>query len=339
MAIAVSLAACGTTVAAAELQPRASRVASPAQSPTLASVPASATHATKRPSPKASKTKQAAKAQQSSISSGTAMGTGLMADPSGENVPVGNLPGWKQVFHDNFQGESAALGQFSNCSSSDNLCTGLPAGVQSEWWDYPDGWADTAGTCEYEPSQTLSISGNILNMFIHTSSSGACMAAAPVAKLPNGSSSNGQLYGMYSVRMRADSVTGYLAAFLLWPDSENWPQDGEIDFPDGELGGPVGAFMHYQGGSSGSDQDAYVSNYTFSGWHTYTMQWAPGYVKFMIDGNVIGDSTNASLVPDTPMHWVMQTESDLDGAKPDSSAQGNLQIAWAAVWSYDPSLG
>jgi Glycosyl hydrolases family 16 len=258
-------------------------------------------------------------------------------DPSGQSLPVGDLPGWKQVFYDDFQGDSVSIGQFAGCSSSTETCSDLPQAMQSKWFDYPDGWLDTTGNCEYEPSQTLSVSGGILNMFIHTSSSGACMAAAPVAKLLNGDSSNGQLYGMYSVRMRSNPVTGYLAAFLLWPDSEIWPQDGEIDFPDGSLTGGAGGFMHYQGATSGSAQDAYISNTSFSDWHTYTLEWTPSYVKFLIDGQVLGDSTNASEIPDTPMHWVMQTESDLNVGKPPASAQGNLQIAWAAVWSYDPS--
>jgi beta-glucanase (GH16 family) len=60
-------------------------------------------------------------------------------------------------------------------------------------------------------------------------------------------------------------------------------------------------------------------------------------VKFLIDGQLLGEVTNAAEIPDTPMHWVMQTESNLDIGKPSASAQGNLQIAWAAVWSYDPS--
>lgn len=264
----------------------------------------------------------------------------MAPDPSGKSVPIGNLPGWKQVFYDDFRDETVSDGQFAGCNSSTGICPGLPAAAKSKWWDYPDGWLDTAGTCEYEPSQTISVRGGVMNMFIHTSQNGTCMAAAPAPKLPNSvDGANGQLYGMYSVRMRSDPVPGYLAAFLLWPDSENWPADGEIDFPDGNLDGTVGAFMHHQGATSGTQQDAYLTRKTFTDWHTYTIEWTPIYVKFLIDGKVVGDSTDASQIPDTPMHWVMQTESDLDGPRPAAKAQGNLQIAWAAVWAYNPSTG
>jgi beta-glucanase (GH16 family) len=259
-------------------------------------------------------------------------------DPSGQPVPVGNQPGWQQVFYDNFENENVSVGQFSNCSTSTFLCSGLPTNVQSKWWDYPDTWPDTSGNCEYYPSQTLSIASNVMNMYIHTASNGTCMTAVPEAKLPNSTDgSNGQLYGMYSVRMKSDPVAGYKTAFLLWPDSENWPQDGEIDFPEGDLDSTVGAHMHYQGATSGGDQDNYSTNTTYTDWHTYTTEWTPTSVEFLIDGQVIGDSTNAANIPDTPMHWVLQTESEIGAAKPASSASGNLQISWVSVWSYDPS--
>jgi hypothetical protein len=346
-----ALSACGTQTASEEKAPstamsggsagadgQASLIqvaASPATARLSPSSAASASRkATPHQSPSAGKTGAAGTA---SASDGSAAGSLPPPDPSGQSVPIGDLPGWKQVFYDDFQGDSVSVGQFANCSSSTEICSDLPSAMQSEWWDYPDGWLDTTGNCEYEPSQTLSVSGGILNMFIHTSSSGTCMTAAPVAKLPNGDSSNGQLYGMYSVRMRSDPVTGYLAAFLLWPDSENWPQDGEIDFPDGSLTGGAGGFLHVQGGTSGSDQVPFVSDTSFSDWHTYTLEWTPSYVKFLIDGQLLGEVTNASEIPDTPMHWVMQTESNLGTGKPSASVQGNLQIAWAAVWSYDAS--
>jgi len=42
----------------------------------------------------------------------------------------------------------------------------------------------------------------------------------------------GLLYGRYAIHFKADPVPGYKTSWLLWPDSEKWPQDGEIDFPE-----------------------------------------------------------------------------------------------------------
>ncbi len=266
-------------------------------------------------------------------------GASLAPEPSGRTVPIGNLPGWRQVFYDDFRGESIPTGAFSGCSNgSPYVCNGLPAPMQSKWWSYADGWPDSEHACVYKPSQTVSISGDVLDIFFHTASDGTCMTAAPVPKLPGAvDSSNGQLYGRYSVRMKADPLTDYKAAFLLWPDSEKWPADGEIDFPEGTLDGQPSAYMHHQGATSASQQDGYLTGVTYTDWHTYTIEWTPNYVKFLLDDRVIGVSTETPLIPDTPMHWVLQAESGLDGKKPAASSRGNLQIAWVAIWSYYPS--
>src|SRR5207245_2889251 len=66
------------------------------------------------------------------------------AGPSGEPMPVGDIPGWHQVFADDFNAEAKApLGSFSGCVDGPNLisstCSGLPASVGAKWWAYPDG--------------------------------------------------------------------------------------------------------------------------------------------------------------------------------------------------------
>jgi hypothetical protein len=301
---------------------------------------------------------------------------GNLADPSGQNVPIGDEPGWHQVYYDNFADENVPLGSFSGCTTSGTgKCSGLPttcttangdcpslptSGPQSKWWDYPDGWPDTAKEndgvgCEYMPSQTMSISGGIMNMFIHTASNGTCETAVPEPINPNSTDGKGgQLYGMYSVRMRSDPVPGYITAFLLWPDSQQWPENGEIDFPNNSLNSDaVQGFVHYENAVNGGQQAAITSpaasSSYFSTWHTYTIQWAPTYVKFLVDGVSIGEYADGAVancpaagestcaVPDTPMYWVLQTENDIGTTLPDPSASGNLQVDWVSIWSYDPS--
>jgi hypothetical protein len=276
---------------------------------------------------------------------------GATSDPSGETMPVGNIPDFRQIYATNFNSfGSVPVGAFSGCDAA-TPCSGLTkySALKNVISDYPDGWGDTEydndtsspGACYYYPSETLSVASGVLNMFIHTDSSNRCVTSVPEPLLPTADQSpageNSQLYGEYSVRMRSDSVPGYLVAFLLWPADQKWPQDGEIDFPNSELTGTVTAFMHHEGGTSGGDQDIYSSKITYSGWHTYTTIWTPSSVKFEIDGTVIGTSTVVSEIPDTPMYWVFQTEGDISTSKPSASAEGNLQIAWATVYAYDPS--
>jgi hypothetical protein len=247
-------------------------------------------------------------AQQWSVPSAT-------VDPSGQAMPVGNLPGWTQVFADNFA-EKVPLGSF-------------PAAVASKWTAYPDGWKDTSGNGTYEPSKVVSIENGVMNLYLHTAN-GVHMVSAPEPVIPGApGSEGGQLYGRYAMRFRADAVPGYKTAWLLWPDSEKWA-DGEIDFPEGNLTGTISAFMHHKGDPT--SQDAYPTSATYGNWHTAVIEWTPQSVTFYLDGSVIGKSTSTADIPSTPMHWVLQTETQLSGGPPQNSAAGNVQIDWVTAY-------
>jgi beta-glucanase (GH16 family) len=231
-------------------------------------------------------------------------------------MPVGDLPGWTQVYSDDFS-QSVPLGQF-------------PAAVSSQWTDYPDGWNDTTGNGEYEPSQVVSIHDGVMDLYLHTQN-GVHMVAAPEPVIPGAPGSDGGLlYGRYSVRFKADPVPGYKTAWLLWPDSNQW-SEGEIDYPEGDLNNTFDAYMHYRGDPT--SQDVYSTSATYTSWHTATIEWTPQAVTFYLDGQDIGSSTNTGDIPDTPMHLVLQTETQLTGGPPSDSAAGHVYIDWVVVYS------
>jgi beta-glucanase (GH16 family) len=133
--------------------------------------------------------------------------------------------------------------------------------------------------------------------------------------------------------MKADAVDGYKVAWLLWPRSGVWPRDGEIDFPEADLnGGTVSAFMHRQNGTSGSDQDHFGSTTTLKEWHTYAMEWKPSSCEFFIDGKSIGKST--SRIPNTPMRFVCQNETELNSTYPARTAVARVYIESFKAWKY-----
>lgn len=236
-------------------------------------------------------------------------------DPSGQAMPTGNLPGWTEVFADNFA-KNVPLGSF-------------PAAVSGQWTAYPDGWTDTSHHGTYEPSKVVSIQNGVMNLYLHTEN-GVHMVAAPEPLIPGATGAEGgQLYGRYAMRFRADLVPGYKTAWLLWPDSENWA-DGEIDFPEGNLTGTISAFMHHKGAPT--QQDAYSTGATYGQWHTAVVEWTPQAVTFSLDGMVIGRSTNTASIPSSPMHWVLQTETQLSGGAPSNSAAGSVQIDWVTAY-------
>jgi hypothetical protein len=258
-------------------------------------------------------------------------GSVAASNPSGVPMPLGNLPGWKQVFTDNFT-TSVPLGGFSGCvdrsSIMSSTCAGLPKSVAAKLWAYPDGWRDNH-TGTYYPSKVLSIHNGVLDYYLHTSGN-THMVAAVEPKIPGGIRGNGMQYGAYAIRFKSTLIAGYKTAFLLWPDSEKWPTDGEIDFPEGNLNSVVGAAMHFQGGTSLRSQNAYVSKATYATWHTAVIEWTPTECRFILDGRTIG--TSVAAIPDTPMHWVLQSET-VRGPAPADNIAGHIYIAWITAYA------
>jgi hypothetical protein len=239
-------------------------------------------------------------------------------------MPVGDLIDangtWHQIFADDFN-TPVPVGSF-------------PGTVYGSRWNvYPDGWHDTSGNGTYYPSRVLSVSNSALTMYLHTeiiNGTAVHLVSAPVPRLPGTTGFAGQTYGRYSVRFYIDPVAGYKTAWLLWPDSNQWPSGGEIDFPEGNLMGTISAFMHYATFTGG--QSAFTTTVPEAGaWHIATTEWQPGKVTYILDGKVIGVAT--TMVPADPMHFVLQTETQLSGGAPSNSAAGNVRIDWLVIYS------
>lgn len=244
-----------------------------------------------------------------------------------QSVPVGDLPGWRQVFVEDFTDGDVPIG-------------GFPGIYGSRWHEtYKDGTPDThaktqekgARTSGYYPSKVLSVHDGVLDMFLH-SENGVSMGAAP-SPIVGGATQppyNSQLYGRYSVRFKADSLPGFKVAWLLWPVSKQWPQDGEIDFPEGDLSKVIYAALHGIGPDGNHTFDVFRPNVPFTDWHVATTEWSPGRIEFFLDGKSIGVAT--SMVPDKPMRYLLQTESCLTGC-PAPDTAGHVYVDWVAIWA------
>jgi hypothetical protein len=242
-------------------------------------------------------------------------------------APRGNLPGWKQLFVDDFDVD-VPLGSF-------------PSSVSSTWGAYKAPARDTSKRGAYAPERVVSVANGVLTKHIH-SENGTPLVAALTPKVP-GSNKYGQMYGRYEVRFRADRpATGYKMAWMLWPDSgtnttgasSGGGGNGEIDWPEMDLDDTsVWGFVHHMNATAGSDQDWFKARIDIRQWHTYTIEWSPGLVRLLLDGNEIGRSTNR--IPSTPMHWVLQTETSLSTV-PVASTEVNVMIDYVAAWGYAP---
>ncbi|TMC22298.1 MAG: glycoside hydrolase family 16 protein [Chloroflexi bacterium] len=239
----------------------------------------------------------------------------VIQHPSGQVAPIGDIPGWHQIFVEDFNTD-VAVGSF------------LGAAYKDKFTVYADGVKDTAGQkgapSRYYPSKVVSVSGGLLNLYLHTEN-GTPMSAALLPILPGNN-----LYGKYTIRFRSDALAGFKTAWLLWPNSENWPHDGEIDFPEGSLDGTMSGFVHHQNAEVGTDQDINSTSVTYTAWHTASIEWSPNKVRFIVDDKLIG--TSITQVPNTLMHWVIQTEACTPTC-PDVTTAGNLQIDWVTAYS------
>jgi hypothetical protein len=234
--------------------------------------------------------------------------------PTTQPTPIpssSNLPSWTLVWND----------EFTTWDSS-------------KYFVYPNTWTNHY-TGHYDPS-IISSDGSKLRIFIHTDQYPRIAAFCPVP--PGSLSSRGDFLGLrVEFRIRADRMVGYKGVPLLWPKSGIWPRDGESDWPESSYDKQPAAFMHWQNATSGSQQDYYNSptGTSWQDWHTYVNELKPGISdEFLIDGVSIGKST--SNVPNTPMHLVMQFETNLTWTLPDPAVQGYVEIENLKVWSYTP---
>ena len=107
-------------------------------------------------------------------------------------------------------------------------------------------------------------------------------------------------YGTVEFDARVEQAQGTQAAILMWPVSDNWPRDGEIDI----LEAPKNQAMHssHWEGTDGSHQYSSIfSTIDPSKTHHYAMTWLPNEVTIRVDGQVVASWTDAAAIPDTAM--------------------------------------
>jgi hypothetical protein len=245
--------------------------------------------------------------------------------PSGAAIPLGDLPGWKQTFVDDFN-KDAPLGSWGTADSQKVVYIGDHGG---KWVEYPDGWSSTYtnGSPGYQPAQVLSVHDGVLDFYLHS-----------VNGLPSGANpsplvtptSRFQTYGRYAARIKSDtSLSNYHVAWLLWPVNDSDGACAESDFPEANLDSTVTAFAHNATDCSDySIQNVFGSSTPITGgWHTYVQEWTPGVRRYYIDGALIGTST--TRVWSQNERWQLQTEPSGSG-----SAAGHLLVDWVAAWKY-----
>lgn len=237
--------------------------------------------------------------------------TATVADPA---MPVGDLPGWKQIFTEDFT-------------------TPLPEGkfpgkaYRDRWLGY-DGFQDFSRSFTYDTSDVVSVHDGVLDMRVRTQD-GTPLGAGIAAQVNGDGTWGGRVYGRYSVRFRSVPTKQWGAAFLVWSDVNNW-SDGEIDFAEGKFDGTIDQHNHRLDDPSANDLSVRTGA-AWADWHVATAEWTPDGVTFLLDDVVTGHST---VSPTQPMHLVLQTISN--HVVPPADATGNLLIDWVTGYEMAP---
>ena len=158
-----------------------------------------------------------------------------------------------------------------------------------------------------------------------------------------GISSNVNLkYAHVDVCFRVDRGAGYSAIMLLWPQSEKWPDDGEIDIAEVNRGARqyANSFVHNH---PANDRLGRSARADFTKWHVMSADWTPDRVTFYLDGDkqwTVGlDPRTEYLVPTTSaMHLAIQLDQGCDKfvecRNDDTPAKVVMHTDWVRVYAY-----
>lgn len=236
-------------------------------------------------------------------------------DPSGEPMPTGDLPGWRQVFSDDFTGNAL--------DSCWNPYSGvIPSSPTSVW--APSHISVFDGMAQLSTYQDPALGGQWTAAGM---SSAACLS---------------QQYGRYEVRFRMDQAPGVKYAILLWPSTEPWPCGGEIDF--GEDGGGdrqsttlTDNYCDVNGQHAILPQSRIDAD--FSQWHTLGVEWSHNTIVWTLDGKTEA-TISSSKVPADKMQLDIQAEANTNCSLPFYScvtaatpSDVHLDVDWVTAYA------
>jgi beta-glucanase (GH16 family) len=147
--------------------------------------------------------------------------------------------------------------------------------------------------CYVDDGQHVAVRGGRLLL---TATRSAAFAPCSVMQTPYESgmvSSTGrfaQTYGRFEIRAKLPHVPGIQPALWMYPQTEaygHWPDSGEIDIAEifGSPNGQTWPHLHYLGadGSPAQPGRGCTLHRDASGYHTYTVDWAPRAIRFAYD--------------------------------------------------------
>ncbi|OAQ74083.1 glycosyl hydrolases family 16 domain-containing protein [Pochonia chlamydosporia 170] len=140
----------------------------------------------------------------------------------------------------------------------------------------------------------------------------------------------GSLYGRWETRARYTAGTSaYHPVLLLWPDKEDWPVGGEVDYSEVGDGTRqnLDFFLHY---GQDNQQEHGSTKVDMTQWHNYAVEWTKDHVVGYVDGTEFFRNKNPAAVPPRSMHATIQLDwFPEDGEK----GPGKMEVDWIRQYS------
>lgn len=184
-----------------------------------------------------------------------------------------------------------------------------------DWYAYGPRWPGNAGN-GIRDARAVSVRHGVLTITARMIG-GTLVSGAVGSRID-------RTYGRVEFRARTDADPSATTSgvVLLWPGSDRWPQDGEIDvYETGTLANRswFSSFVHW---GADNQQDWFGHDASATRWHAMAMDWTPDAIRFYRDGVLEGTVTDPAAIPRVPHHLAIQ----LDPFAPQMTGAVRLQI-------------
>ena len=191
--------------------------------------------------------------------------------------------------------------------------TGAPDATKWNVYDSPG----HAGNGIRSPRQ-VTVDGS--NMIIRGTARGT--TAGMSARFAN------QKYGRWEVRAAGSGDDEYHIVSILWPDSGNWPCDGEVDYAETNGDWNTIKFFHHY--SCGNKLTSGYKALDVSQFHNYAVDWSANGVVGYVDGVKWFEDSDPAHQPPGSMHQTLQLDWFPDGT---ANGPGEMRVDWVRVYA------
>ena len=137
-----------------------------------------------------------------------------------------------------------------------------------------------------------------------------------------------QQYGRWEVRAAGSGDDEYHLVSILWPDSGNWPCDGEVDYAETTGDWNRISFFHHYGCSNSKTSIAKALD--VNEFHNYAVDWSPQGIVGYVDGVKWFEDNDPAHQPPGSMHQTLQLDWFPDSTP---NGPGEMRVDWVRVYA------